>query len=576
MGGKPTLLLSLLVLLLGVFFLLFYPTLFQGNVDPLKNAQILYQQLKMVKASGDTTKIMNTLSSLLLEPLSDEEKSKILQELITLWDGEQPLLIRKNVKEVGAEIADICIRGVYPNPSQTSRDIIVWRVARFVYRMGDFPNSGRIYNFLLSIVPENYPYLMDASLNYVISTTFADNLEPYIPFYQTVLKSTYKSLHFEKKQYFDSADAKIDIPGTKTIVFDPPEAFRNKEYGKVAADLWKWGLKAPEKGYFFPERSLTIHTVDNMKFEATGLYYNDRGEFIFDKGDIKSALDIHKSSTLSRMETINGNLFMTTTLINNYYHFLIETLSVLSVLEDNKYFTTHPDAKVYIQEQEGQPFPFEFILHTIFNFPRDRVIFKTIEKPLVTFQVEQITLPFWPIMDSFTFTYSHATIPSKFALVSLHDRLTKNVRPKMKEEIMKKRGYIIYLTRNQLPLRGSPHDGRFIELMSKKYEDKFKVVDSHEHNAFQQKELFLRAKLVIGPHGGALSNVIYCLPGTGVIEFPVEQEFFSIYFHNIAAALDLNYWLYPEIYSSYYGQFYFDDDAVDRLLIAVDEVLRVL
>jgi hypothetical protein len=65
-------------------------------------------------------------------------------------------------------------------------------------------------------------------------------------------------------------------------------------------------------------------------------------------------------------------------------------------------------------------------------------------------------------------------------------------------------------------------------------------------------QLFSRAALLTGPHGGAFLNMIYCAAGTPIVEIgyararphapPTDTDYYS-YFHTMARRLDLPFWV---------------------------------
>jgi capsular polysaccharide biosynthesis protein len=59
-----------------------------------------------------------------------------------------------------------------------------------------------------------------------------------------------------------------------------------------------------------------------------------------------------------------------------------------------------------------------------------------------------------------------------------------------------------------------------------------------------QMALFRDAEFVIGPHGAGLANLLFCAPGTKVIELSPDSEF-RPYFAQISDKLDLSHAVLP-------------------------------
>jgi capsular polysaccharide biosynthesis protein len=57
--------------------------------------------------------------------------------------------------------------------------------------------------------------------------------------------------------------------------------------------------------------------------------------------------------------------------------------------------------------------------------------------------------------------------------------------------------------------------------------------------------LWNSAKIVIGAHGEALTNLIWCSPSTTVIEFLHTQSETYGHYYWIANSMDLTYWVVP-------------------------------
>ena len=67
------------------------------------------------------------------------------------------------------------------------------------------------------------------------------------------------------------------------------------------------------------------------------------------------------------------------------------------------------------------------------------------------------------------------------------------------------------------------------------------VFVANETSSRGAAELFASASLVIGLHGGGLSNVILCSPGTPLVEFALPEPTMRFFAH-AAVALSLPYW----------------------------------
>lgn len=85
----------------------------------------------------------------------------------------------------------------------------------------------------------------------------------------------------------------------------------------------------------------------------------------------------------------------------------------------------------------------------------------------------------------------------------------------------------------------------------------------------EQIELFARAEIVIGPHGGGLSNVVWCRPGTAVVEL-YGSDYVNPVFWGLSNSLDLRHYhvIGPPATPGLprgYGAMAVDQDAIVRL-----------
>lgn len=94
-----------------------------------------------------------------------------------------------------------------------------------------------------------------------------------------------------------------------------------------------------------------------------------------------------------------------------------------------------------------------------------------------------------------------------------------------------KKGMRIYVSRVAQSERG--HSRAMLnerELVERLMELKFTIVDPEELSALEQISVFSQAEMVVGPSGSGMFNVVFCHPGTKVID--VESEPHWIHAHH--------------------------------------------
>ena len=88
------------------------------------------------------------------------------------------------------------------------------------------------------------------------------------------------------------------------------------------------------------------------------------------------------------------------------------------------------------------------------------------------------------------------------------------VRSIIPETTLNKAGKL-YIGRGKSKRRRIPEEGRIIDWL--KTQD-FEIIDCGKMSVKDQASAFAHAELIVAPHGGALTNLIFCRPGTKVVE----------------------------------------------------------
>lgn len=89
----------------------------------------------------------------------------------------------------------------------------------------------------------------------------------------------------------------------------------------------------------------------------------------------------------------------------------------------------------------------------------------------------------------------------------------------------------------------------------------------------EQIEIFRRARVVVGAHGGGLANVFWVGPGSSLVELPLLPAQRSVY-AILCAAFDLDYWVVPQVGATQFGDFNITQAGADYVGQTVRAVLR--
>jgi hypothetical protein len=84
--------------------------------------------------------------------------------------------------------------------------------------------------------------------------------------------------------------------------------------------------------------------------------------------------------------------------------------------------------------------------------------------------------------------------------------------------------------------------------------DRFVLFRGKDLPVADQLASFARAAVVVAPHGAGLANVVACVPNTTLVLFPMRPHVDNTFGH-MAAALELDLWIAPDITSYYYGAY---------------------
>lgn len=71
----------------------------------------------------------------------------------------------------------------------------------------------------------------------------------------------------------------------------------------------------------------------------------------------------------------------------------------------------------------------------------------------------------------------------------------------------------------------------------------FSVVRPGEHPVAEQRRLFASSRLVVGPHGAGLTNVVFMHPGTALVELAC-RDYVNACYYRLAQVMDVRYFTF--------------------------------
>jgi hypothetical protein len=128
-------------------------------------------------------------------------------------------------------------------------------------------------------------------------------------------------------------------------------------------------------------------------------------------------------------------------------------------------------------------------------------------------------------------------------------------------------GEVIYIARRQSMVRAVQNEEDLVNLLSARFPT-FRRIYLEEMSFADQVATFRGASVIIAPHGGGLTNMIYCRPGAAVIEFHMPET--PIMYWHLAVLQRLRYLAYvPESYDPATSRY---DIQPDQLVAAVEAI----
>lgn len=232
---------------------------------------------------------------------------------------------------------------------------------------------------------------------------------------------------------------------------------------------------------------------------------------------------------LPRMKFLKGETLLLASLCdNNYYHWLFQIIPKLVYLQKAGLQLDHFDHILMRHFNENYGFIRE--LARVFEIPLEKVRFidtqKDLAQPSVIYsQVGCESLTFTPF-------FWH---PQKWVCDYLGGEFLNSL-PKPTVKTYDK----IFLNRKNLAHRNIQNSDQYESYLLSKG---FKEIEPSDYSIADQASIFSAARVIVAPHGAALSNLVFCCPATRVVEIRARQHTHLHYdaFSRIAHFRELDY-----------------------------------
>ena len=131
----------------------------------------------------------------------------------------------------------------------------------------------------------------------------------------------------------------------------------------------------------------------------------------------------------------------------------------------------------------------------------------------------------------------HAVLPSLPSFLGAVPPETIHYVRSIVPETTFEKGVKLYIERGKSKRRRIPEEGRIIDWLKMQ---SFKVIDCGEMSVKDQAAAFAQAELIVSPHGGALTNLLFCRLGTKVVEL-LSSEYPNPCYRDLCGVAKLPY-----------------------------------
>lgn len=135
-------------------------------------------------------------------------------------------------------------------------------------------------------------------------------------------------------------------------------------------------------------------------------------------------------------------------------------------------------------------------------------------------------------------------------------------------------GRRLYISRGLASYRRVLNEDKVIALLQKR---RFEILALETMSVSQQAAVMASCEAVVAPHGGGISNIIFCSPGTKIVEI-YSPELVATYYWKLSNALNLDYYYVlgqgaPETLDADYPQSW---DSHTDIVVDLDSLERTL
>ncbi|NJK38059.1 MAG: glycosyltransferase family 61 protein [Oscillatoriales cyanobacterium SM2_3_0] len=204
-----------------------------------------------------------------------------------------------------------------------------------------------------------------------------------------------------------------------------------------------------------------------------------------------------------------------------YYHWILDVLPRFHLLSQLGYLFNTIDGFVVNQYD----YPYEKESLELLGIPQNKIIES---RTLSAIQTTELIVPFWPSQPSIK--------PPIWAIKFLRDTFLPYALAGSSF-----RSDCLYISRKNASCRRLTNESEVINLLQKYH---FKAVQLEQFSLREQIAILQQARTVVSAHGSGLTNIVFCNPGTKIVEILSPIWINSCYWHlSSLSGLDYYYLL---------------------------------
>lgn len=303
---------------------------------------------------------------------------------------------------------------------------------------------------------------------------------------------------------------------------------------------------SPQKNSWMVCKAIATITPDNLLLDDLSRSYP--GELPGCTKRDRTRHEIFRQNSLPPLETINGTVAVVAGLSGHtYFHWMVDILPRLELLRQSGW-----SFDWLLTNKINQPFQRETLEKV--GIPANKVLTAD-QYPHI--QAQELLVP------SFVSSLGWAT---KRSLAFLRRTFISQPTPKMPKRI--------YISRQQAKYRKILNEKEVMEILKPLG---FVSITLEGRSVAEQATLFAQAEAIVAPHGGGLTNLIFCQRGTKVIEL-VSPNYIRHYYWVISQQLGLQHYYLPgkEFRCPQFRQLMYQSVLREDILIEPDRLRQMV